>query len=87
MGMMNLYSVMPVVGSERIIFYRERGSAMYNPFAWGLAIAVVELPFLVLQVGWCMDGCCDWWSNLCVTDEEQRSHLSVKTAVNKQCIA
>jgi hypothetical protein len=111
MGMMNLYSVMPVVGAERIVrflclfvclfvvavggcawfrcrtcecflrrffhtrtsqynnpqlptpfppstptkqpqkkvFYRERAASMYNPLAYGLALAVVELPFLAAQ--------------------------------------
>jgi hypothetical protein len=32
------------------VFYRERGAAMYDPFAYGLAMAVVELPYLLLQV-------------------------------------
>ena len=35
MGMTNLYQVMPVMGAERVVFYRERGAAMYSPFAYG----------------------------------------------------
>lgn len=49
MGMVNLYQVMPVAGAERVVFYRERGAAMYDPFAYGLAVALVELPFLAAQ--------------------------------------
>ncbi|KAG2488519.1 hypothetical protein HYH03_012840, partial [Edaphochlamys debaryana] len=49
LGMTNLMSVMPVVGYERVVFYRERGAAMYDPFAYGLAIALVELPYLLVQ--------------------------------------
>ncbi|KXZ50448.1 hypothetical protein GPECTOR_16g622 [Gonium pectorale] len=48
-GMTNLMSVMPVVGYERVVFYRERGASMYNPFAYGIAIALVELPYLLAQ--------------------------------------
>ncbi|KXZ50445.1 hypothetical protein GPECTOR_16g619 [Gonium pectorale] len=48
-GMTNLMSVMPVVGYERVVFYRERGASMYNPFAYGIAIALVELPYLFVQ--------------------------------------
>ncbi|GFR41754.1 hypothetical protein Agub_g2509 [Astrephomene gubernaculifera] len=49
LGMTNLMSVMPVVGYERVVFYRERGASMYDPFAYGLAIALVELPYLLVQ--------------------------------------
>ncbi|GIL86027.1 hypothetical protein Vretifemale_14307 [Volvox reticuliferus] len=49
LGMINLMSVMPVVGYERVVFYRERGASMYNPFAYGAAIALVEMPYLLIQ--------------------------------------
>jgi hypothetical protein len=42
-------SVMPVMGYERVVFYRERGASMYDPFAYGFAIATVELPYLLVQ--------------------------------------
>jgi hypothetical protein len=35
---------------ERVVFYRERGALPYDPFAYGVAIAVVEIPYLILQV-------------------------------------
>ncbi|KAG1655082.1 hypothetical protein FOA52_010286 [Chlamydomonas sp. UWO 241] len=49
LGMTNLMSSMAVVNTERIIFYRERAASMYDPFAYGIALAVVELPYLILQ--------------------------------------
>jgi hypothetical protein len=30
LGMTNLMSVMPLVGYERMVFYRERGASMYK---------------------------------------------------------
>ena len=50
MGMTNLMSVMPVVGYERVVFYRERAASMYDAFAYGIAIALVEMPYLLVQV-------------------------------------
>ena len=50
LGMTNLMSVMPVVGYERVVFYRERGASMYDAFAYGIAIALVEMPYLLVQV-------------------------------------
>lgn len=38
-------------GMERVVFYRERGALPYDPFAYGAAIAIVEVPYLILQVG------------------------------------
>lgn len=32
------------------MFYRERGALPYDPFAYGIAIAIVEVPYLILQV-------------------------------------
>lgn len=52
LGMTNLMAVLPVVATDRVVFYREsRGACMYDPFAYGLAGALVELPYLFLQVG------------------------------------
>lgn len=34
------------------MFYRERGALPYDPFAYGIAIALVEIPYLILQVQW-----------------------------------
>lgn len=49
LGMINLMSAMPIVGYERVVFYREQGASMYNPFAYGIAISLVELPYLLGQ--------------------------------------
>lgn len=37
-------------GMERVVFYRERGALPYDPFAYGVAIALVEIPYLLIQV-------------------------------------
>ena len=50
MGMTNLMSTMPVVGAERVVYYREQGARTYNVFAYGFALAIVELPWILLQV-------------------------------------
>ncbi|KAF6263806.1 ABC-2 type transporter-domain-containing protein [Scenedesmus sp. NREL 46B-D3] len=49
LGMTNLMAVMPLVGMERVVFYRERGALPYDPFAYGMAIALVEIPYLLIQ--------------------------------------
>ncbi|WIA42005.1 hypothetical protein OEZ86_009302 [Tetradesmus obliquus] len=49
LGMTNLMAVMPLVGMERVVFYRERGALPYDPFAYGVAIALVEIPYLLIQ--------------------------------------
>jgi hypothetical protein len=35
------------------VFYRERGALPYDPFAYGMAIALVEIPYLLIQVRCC----------------------------------
>ena len=40
---------MPVIFSERTVFYRERAASMYAPRAISLAQAVAELPYWPLQ--------------------------------------
>lgn len=51
-------------GMERVVFYRERGALPYDPFAYGVAIALVEVPYLILQVSsFChlaISRCCSW---------------------------
>ena len=89
LGMTNLMSALPVIGYERIVFWRERGASMwvislyiraiarreacrlhgytvvfwniyilnhafacwfrYDPFAYGYAMAIVEMPYLLVQ--------------------------------------
>lgn len=47
-------------GMERVVFYRERGALPYDPFAYGAAIALVEVPYLIIQVGgWYAWSCSD----------------------------
>ena len=35
---------------ERVVFYRERGALPYDAFAYGTAIALVDMPYLFAQV-------------------------------------
>lgn len=35
---------------ERVVFYRERGALPYDAFAYGTAIALVDMPYLIAQV-------------------------------------
>jgi hypothetical protein len=43
-------AVMPLIGLERVVFYRERAASYYNPWAYGLVISLVELPYQIVQV-------------------------------------
>jgi ABC-type multidrug transport system permease subunit len=52
------------------VFYRERSASMYNPFAYGIAISLVELPYLLFFACifmpityWCVSQG-RWWPKL-----------------------
>ncbi|GMH32356.1 hypothetical protein BSKO_00190 [Bryopsis sp. KO-2023] len=49
MGMTNLISSLPMVASEREVFYRERAASMYSSFPYALATGLVEVPYLLCQ--------------------------------------
>jgi hypothetical protein len=49
--MTNLMSVLPVMGAERVVYYREAGARPYSVWGYGFALAIVELPYILLQVG------------------------------------
>ncbi|WRX26244.1 ABC transporter-like [Theobroma cacao] len=42
------FLVIPVVGIERTVFYRERAAGMYSSLAYSLAQVVIELPYLFI---------------------------------------
>jgi len=48
-GMFNCMTVMPLISSERSVFYRESAASMYAPRAVALAQGVAELPYLAVQ--------------------------------------
>ncbi|GAX73712.1 hypothetical protein CEUSTIGMA_g1165.t1 [Chlamydomonas eustigma] len=48
-GIQNMLAVMPLIGLERVVFYRERAASYYNPWAYGLVISLVELPYQIVQ--------------------------------------
>ncbi|KAG1677139.1 hypothetical protein FOA52_000945 [Chlamydomonas sp. UWO 241] len=50
MGMSSMMAVMPLVGGERIVYYREQASSSYNPWAYGLVMSLVEVPYQIVQV-------------------------------------
>ena len=43
-------AVMPLVGMERVVFYRERAASYYNTWSYGLVMSMVELPYQLVQV-------------------------------------
>ncbi|KAK9907686.1 hypothetical protein WJX75_008105 [Coccomyxa subellipsoidea] len=49
-GMFNLMNVLPIVGFERGVFYRERAALMYANLPYISSVAFVELPYLFAQV-------------------------------------
>ncbi|XP_021800492.1 ABC transporter G family member 39-like isoform X5 [Prunus avium] len=48
-GIQNASSVQPVVGIERIVFYRERAAGMYSAFPYALGQVLIELPYTLIQ--------------------------------------
>ena len=44
-------SIMPLIGQERVVYYREQAALYYNPWAFGIVISLVELPYQIAQVG------------------------------------
>ena len=41
---------MPFIGQERIVYYREQAASYYDPWAYGIVISLVELPYQIAQV-------------------------------------
>ncbi|PQQ20294.1 pleiotropic drug resistance protein 1-like isoform X1 [Prunus yedoensis var. nudiflora] len=39
----------PVVGTERMVFYRERAAGMYSAFPFAFGQAVIEIPYTLIQ--------------------------------------
>lgn len=50
LGSINIQSVLIVAAQERTVLYRERAAGMYSALCYVTAAAIVELPYLVLQV-------------------------------------
>ncbi|PQQ02074.1 pleiotropic drug resistance protein 1 [Prunus yedoensis var. nudiflora] len=48
-GIQNSLSVQPVVGTERMVFYRERAAGMYSAFPFAFGQAVIEIPYTLIQ--------------------------------------
>ncbi|XP_034604276.2 ABC transporter G family member 41 isoform X1 [Setaria viridis] len=49
-GIQNCQSVMPFVGVERTVMYRERFAGMYSPWAYSFAQLAMEIPFVLVQL-------------------------------------
>ncbi|OWM65655.1 hypothetical protein CDL15_Pgr017152 [Punica granatum] len=50
LGVLNCYSVQPVVAVEWTVFYRERAAGMYSPVPYALAQVLIEIPYILAQV-------------------------------------
>ncbi|KAL6842793.1 hypothetical protein ACP4OV_027637 [Aristida adscensionis] len=49
LGIQNASGVHPVVGMERIVFYRERAAGMYSALPYTFAQVAIELPYIFVQ--------------------------------------
>ncbi|XP_057537682.1 ABC transporter G family member 39-like [Amaranthus tricolor] len=49
MGAQTSTSVMPVMSSDKLAFYRERSSGLYSPIPYALAQVAIEIPYVVAQ--------------------------------------
>ncbi|KAH7423685.1 hypothetical protein KP509_12G068500 [Ceratopteris richardii] len=48
-GISNSSSVMPVVGIERTVYYRERAAGMYSALPYAFAQTIIEIPYVLIQ--------------------------------------
>lgn len=51
LSIINACTVQPVVSVDRTVFYRERAAGTYDPLPYGLALSIVEIPYLLVQSG------------------------------------
>ncbi|KAG6547995.1 hypothetical protein Mapa_010429 [Marchantia paleacea] len=49
-GVNNSSTVMPIVATERTVFYRERAAGMYSAIPYAIAQVLIEIPYNFLQV-------------------------------------
>lgn len=56
LGVQNSSTVQPVLSVERSVYYREHAAGMYGGLPFALALACVELPYLLVQVSVCLLG-------------------------------
>uniref|UniRef100_A0A1D1YAF0 ABC transporter G family member 39 n=1 Tax=Anthurium amnicola TaxID=1678845 RepID=A0A1D1YAF0_9ARAE len=50
LGFVNASMVQPIVGMERVVFYRERASRMYSSMPYAFAQVIVEIPYITVQI-------------------------------------
>lgn len=50
MGISNCLTILPVVNSDRAVFYRERASGMYHVMGAVLSQGMAEMPYIMAQV-------------------------------------
>ncbi|XP_062030524.1 pleiotropic drug resistance protein 1-like isoform X1 [Rosa rugosa] len=48
-GIQNSLSVQPIVGVERLVFYRETAAGMYSAFPFAFGQAIIEIPYTLIQ--------------------------------------
>ncbi|AES81621.2 pleiotropic drug resistance protein 1 [Medicago truncatula] len=48
-GVRNCNSVQPLIGIERVVFYRERAAGMYSALAYAVSQALIEIPYNLVQ--------------------------------------
>ncbi|GKV23295.1 hypothetical protein SLEP1_g33042 [Rubroshorea leprosula] len=48
-GISGCSSVMPFVGTQRTVFYRERFAGMYSSWAYSLSQVIIEIPYIFLE--------------------------------------
>jgi len=47
-GIVNSSTALPVVAAERPVFYREKASNTYSPYAYAFSMFIVEIPYIIL---------------------------------------
>ncbi|KAG2451837.1 hypothetical protein HYH02_003613 [Chlamydomonas schloesseri] len=49
MGISNCLTILPVINSDRAVFYRERAAGMFHVFPYVLSQGLAEMPYLAVQ--------------------------------------
>lgn len=58
-----LQTVMPLMATERDVYYRERAIMMYSPFPYSAAITLSEIPYILAQT--VIMVCITYWMVSC----------------------
>nr|CCA19156.1 ATPbinding Cassette (ABC) Superfamily putative [Albugo laibachii Nc14] len=88
-GVTNLMTVLDIVVSERVVYYRERMSNYYDPLPYSLSLMMAEVPYLILtallfmNVEYWMTGWTQSAGAFFLFSSVFLLHISIKTSIGQ----